>query len=94
MKTEAFGIVQVEAMSCGKPVVATKIPGSGVAWVNCDGESGKNATPCDAQSLARAILEVDAGRDAFSRGARTRYLDLFQEETMIQSIYELYETLV
>lgn len=31
-KTEAFGLVQIEAMSCGKPVVATNIEGSGVPW--------------------------------------------------------------
>ena len=45
MKTEAFGIVQIEAMSCHKPVVATRIPHSGVAWVNEDGVSGRNVTP-------------------------------------------------
>ncbi|WP_392389176.1 glycosyltransferase, partial [Elizabethkingia miricola] len=39
-KTEAFAIVQIEAMSCGKPVISAHIPGSGVSWVNKDGVSG------------------------------------------------------
>ena len=43
MKTEAFGIVQIEAMSCHKPVVATRIPHSGVSWVNEDRAATTNA---------------------------------------------------
>lgn len=91
MKTEAFGIVQVEAMSCGKPVVATKIPGSGVSWVNADGVSGKNALPDNPSSLARAILEVGGNREEYGRGARERYLRLFTEDQMIKSIIGIYE---
>lgn len=94
MKTEAFGIVQIEAMSCGKPVVATKIPGSGVSWVNEDGVSGRNVTPGDAEEMAAAIEEVADNYGSFSAGARSRFEKLFREQTMIQSIFKLYEALV
>ena len=94
MKTEAFGIVQIEAMSAGKPVVATKIPGSGVPWVNEDGVSGRNVTPGDPAELAAAIEDVIDHYGSFSAGARARYEKLFREQTMIQSICKLYEALV
>lgn len=58
MKTEAFGIVQIEAMSAGRPVVATKIPESGVSWVNEDGVSGINVEPCDSKAIAEAIRTI------------------------------------
>lgn len=96
-KTEAFGIVQIEAMSCGKPVVATNIPESGVAWVNKDGVSGRNATPGDAASLARAIEEVTSDPDAYRRyadGALDRYRQLFTREKMIQKCINLYTHLL
>ncbi len=93
-KNEAFGIVQIEAMSVGTPVVATKIPGSGVAWVNEDGVSGLNVNPGDPQAIAEAILAItkdETARRSFSEGASRRFENLFKEELMINKTKELYE---
>ncbi len=96
MKTEAFGIVQIEAMSCGKPVVATRIPQSGVSWVNEHGVSGLNAEPCDAKDLARCIRKVLLDEDAygcFSDGALDRYETQFTQERMINNCLDIYTKL-
>ena len=96
MKTEAFGIVQIEAMSCGRPVVATKIPGSGTAWVNEDGTSGLNVDPGDAEALADAIRRIcdDEGRHRqYAEGARKRFVTLFTFDKMIDRVLKEYETL-
>lgn len=93
-KTEAFGIVQIEAMSCGKPVVATRIPCSGVAWVNADGYSGHNVEPGNAQELARAIRSIAEDEEAYRRycrQARQRYEDVFTKERMIDNLLEIYK---
>ena len=96
MKTEAFGIVQIEAMSCGKPVVATRIPQSGVSWVNEHGVSGLNAEPCDAKDLARCIRKVLLDEDAygcFSDGALDRYETQFTQDRMINNCLDIYTKL-
>lgn len=95
-KTEAFGIVQIEAMSCGKPVVATRIPQSGVAWVNAHGVSGLNAEPGNARQLAaaiRAVADDDATCEAYSRRAAQRYRELFTQDKMINKCAEIYRKL-
>ncbi|MBO4656241.1 MAG: glycosyltransferase [Bacteroidales bacterium] len=92
-KTEAFGIVQLEAMSCGKPVVATRIPGSGTAWVNSDGVSGRNAEPENPSSLADAILAVYENRASYADGARKRYEECFTKEIMIQKTINIYDSI-
>ena len=95
-KTEAFGIVQIEAMSCGKPVVATRIPQSGVAWVNSDEESGLNVEPGDARALASALRRIcedeELGR-RLSSGARERFQRLFHIDRMIDETINLYNQL-
>ena len=96
MKTEAFGIVQIEAMSCGRPVVATRILGSGTAWVNEDGTSGLNVDPGDTEALADAIRRIcdDEGRHKqYAEGARKRFVTLFTFDKMIDRVLEEYETL-
>lgn len=96
-KTEAFGIVQIEAMSCGKPIVATRIPHSGVAWVNAHGESGLNVEPGNAKALAEAIHSLTDDEEMYqlyARRAANRYQSLFTKERMIENclkIYGIYE---
>ncbi len=93
-RTEAFGVVLIEAMSCGTPIVATRIPGSGVPWVNADGISGRNAEPRDARSLAEAIMAVTGDSDGqYSRGALERYRSHFTEEKMLKNIIEIYRNM-
>ena len=54
--TESFGMVQVEAMTCGTPAVASDLPG-----VRCpvrETGMGKIVPPRNAQALAEAIIEI------------------------------------
>ena len=93
-KTEAFGIVQIEAMSCGKPIVATTIPQSGVAWVNAHGVSGLNVVPEKAKELAlaiQAILNDQVTYNGYSQRAAQRYHDIFTRDKMIESCVDIYE---
>ncbi|MCS6983560.1 MAG: glycosyltransferase [Leptospiraceae bacterium] len=92
-KSEAFGIAQVEAMSFGKPVVATNIEGSGVPWVNEHGITGLNVEPRNPQQLARAIVEILEDKkkyDTYARNAKKRYNELFTLEKMTQDVLKIY----
>jgi len=54
--TEAFGLVQVEAMSCGTPVIATDLPGVRVP-VKMSG-MGQIVPVADASAIAQAIMDI------------------------------------
>ena len=93
-RTEAFGVVQIEAMSCGKPIVATIIPHSGVSWVNDNGVSGYNVHPHDPKGLAAAIQQICDDPDTylqFSAGAMERFETVFTSREMIDKIVKIYE---
>ncbi len=89
-KSEAFGIVQLEAMIYGKPVINTALP-SGVPYVSIHGETGLTVPPSDEKSLAKAInrLAVDRNmRETMGRNAHERVLKNFNEKEIIKKLYE------
>ncbi len=93
-KTEAYGIVQVEAMAFGVPLISTKIEGSGVDWVNKDGVSGLTVLPENAIQIAEAIDKLLLDRDLYnvlSKGAETRFNSLFTAEIMINELVLKYK---
>ena len=90
-RAEAFGVVQLEAMSCKMPVIATNIKGSGVSFVNADNESGLNIPPCDSRAIAEAVNRITSDYERFSEGAYQRYLAHFTREKMIDKIIDLYD---
>ncbi len=84
-RSEAFGIVQVEAMATGCPVINTAIPHSGVPWVSRHEETGLTVPVDDPAAFAAAalrLLEEPGLRDRLAAGARARAIAEFQCEAM------------
>ena len=78
-RSEAFGIVQLEAHICGTPVVSTNLP-TGVPLVNQHGETGLVVPPGDPSALAEALARLltdDALRARLGARSRERVLESF-----------------
>jgi rhamnosyl/mannosyltransferase len=87
-RTEAFGIVLLEAMAMGKPCISTSIPGSGTGWVNRDGETGVVVKPDDVEGLAAAIMKLhQAGADAPRSGPK--YFRISDTAQALAALHEM-----
>jgi lipopolysaccharide/colanic/teichoic acid biosynthesis glycosyltransferase/glycosyltransferase involved in cell wall biosynthesis len=91
-RQEAFGMVQLEAMLCGHPVVSTDL-GTGVAWVNQHERTGLVVPPRDATALHAALhrLLSDADfRTQLGRTARARVREQFTDDRMCAETLRVY----
>lgn len=95
-RSEAFGVVQLEAMAAGKPVVSTEL-GTGTSFVNQDGVTGFVVSPCDAGALARAVNRLLADpelRQTMGERGRQRVLEYFSVDRMVYDIIDVYKSVL
>ena len=94
-RTEAFGVVLLEAMRYGKPLLASDLAGSGMTWVASDGHNGILVPPED-EAAWRAALQAMAADPARrgllgARGAERyrREFDIVPVAKQVRDVYRL-----
>jgi glycosyltransferase involved in cell wall biosynthesis len=93
--SEAFGMVQLEAMAAGRPVISTDLK-SGVPYVNQHGVTGLIVPPKDAKALAvamKTLLENEPHAQALGEVAQRRVLAEFHVDKVVDAHVELYTSL-
>ena len=92
-RSEGFGLVQVEAMACGCPVVNANIPHSGVPWVSRHNETGLTVPVNDPVAFAAAArcMLMEAGlRERLSHEAILQAKLRFDAVQMAARSLEIY----
>jgi rhamnosyl/mannosyltransferase len=87
--SEAFGLVQLEAMACKKPIVCCEL-NNGVTYVNQHGITGLVVPPKDIDALAGALLSLcqnealghQLGQAGYQRAMTEFTLDRMRQKTL------------
>jgi rhamnosyl/mannosyltransferase len=95
-RSEAFGLVQIEAMASGTPVICTEL-GTGTSFVNRHAETGMVVEPKNPAALGDAVLALfhdEELRRTMGRNGKKRAVDLFSLETMTDSVLQIYREVI
>jgi glycosyltransferase involved in cell wall biosynthesis len=93
-RNEAFGIVLIEAMACGLPVIASDLPG--VRSVFRPGQEGLYCRPGDVESLRSAMEQMISSqtmRERLGRAARAWTIERYSQEAVKAKLIKIFASL-
>lgn len=93
---EMFGVVQLEAMACRKPVISTDLP-TGVSWVNQHGKTGYVVPRENVGELTKAIqrlLDSPRLRQEMGEAGRSRVEEQFTSTKMAEAMLQVYQEML
>lgn len=96
-KNEAFGLALAEAMYYKKPAVTFTVPGSGVNYVNIDGETGIEVENRNVKKYAEALEKLAADkemRQRYGEAGRKRVVENFLSTQYCENIRQLIDSCV
>ena len=96
-RTEAFGLVLLEAMRAGKPCICTDVPGSGMSEVVLHNKTGLVVQHANANSLANAMEKLASDEELSTMlglNGRERFLNHFTVSKVEALIHALYHNVV
>jgi len=92
-RAEAFGMVLLEAMQAGKPLVVADVAGSGMGWVVDVDRTGLKVTPRDSDSLVAALRRLMDGPELLAQlgeAANRKFREQFVIDEVVKQISDLY----
>jgi glycosyltransferase involved in cell wall biosynthesis len=92
-RTEAFGLVLLEAMRYAKPLVVSNLPGSGMGWVARDGSNAMLVPPLDPPAWRAALVALaqsPQNRALMGRLGYERYMREFHIDSVVANLSRIY----
>ena len=91
---ESFGMVALEAMACGKPVIASQV--GGLAFLVRDGETGFVIPGNDVEKLAGRLTDLIKNKELREKLGKqsAEYAQLYSWETISSKMIELYNQIL
>lgn len=93
-RTEAFGMVLLEAMYFGKATIIGDVEGSGMGWVVDDGITGIKVKPADTDALAGAIRRLETNRaelTGMGQRGKIKFDQQFEINHAISKLVDIYQ---
>tara|TARA_B100001142_G_scaffold104718_1_gene106716 strand:+ start:883 stop:2004 length:1122 start_codon:yes stop_codon:yes gene_type:complete len=96
-RAEAFGLVLLEALSYGIPLITFYMPESGTNFINRNGFNGLLVRGKNSKELANKIIKISTEKKIYtklSKNARIDYEKRFKEENFINSMSKIFSKVI